>query len=110
MSDPARRPAPWHDPGVPSLRDPQLADRLPSRPDLVLPALATGLRRLSAALQPADLLKFSLDDGEFVLGRHEIAGLAMLFEEWDLDPDTRAVAMARARGYLRTATVAPGSP
>jgi hypothetical protein len=110
MSDRAGRPVSWHDPGVLTLTDPELADRLDTSPDLVLPALAEQVRRVSAALHPADLVTFCLDGGVFVLGRHELAGLAMLFEEWNLDPDTRAVSLARARGYLLTATLLPASP
>ena len=105
MSNRHGGPIRWHDPGVPTCFDAVPANRLETRPDLVLPALAAALRRLAAGLHPADSLAFQLDGREFWLGRHEIAGLALLFEEWDLDPATRGVALARAGACLRTGRV-----
>ena len=95
---------------MPTFTDAEQARLLETRPDLVLPALAVELRRVATMLHPADRMTFRLHDREFILGRHEIAGLAMLVEEWDSDPDTRAVAIARAGGYLRTATLIPATP
>ena len=95
---------------VPTFTDARQAQLLATRPDLVLPVLAADLRRVATALHPTDLVTFRLDNQQFVLGRHEMAGLAMLFEEWDLDPATRATAIARAGGYLRTATLMPTAP
>lgn len=110
VSEPGGRPVPWHDPGVRTLTDPATAARVEDRPDLALPALAAALRSLAAALHPADLVTFQQGSIDFVLGRHELAGLAMLFEEWDLDAETRVVATTRARAWLSTATVVPASP
>ena len=110
ISVPLRRQTSWHHAAVPTFTDARRAHLLDTQPELVLPALAADLRRVASGLHPADLVAFQLEDREFILGRHEIAGLAMLFEEWDLDSDTRAVAIARARGYLRTAALVPAAP
>ena len=91
-----------------NLADPQRVALLDSCPERVLPELADELRRLSGTVRPGDVLMFSLEEAVFTLGRHEIPGLAMLFAEWDLDERTRFTALARARGYLSSATVVTG--
>jgi hypothetical protein len=93
---------------VTDLADPQRIALLDTRPDRILPQLAQELRGLAATVGAGDLLTFRLGEVAFTLGRHEIPGLAMLFAEWDLDEHTRATAVARARGYLATATVVRG--
>jgi hypothetical protein len=62
--------------------------------------LADELWLLRDRMHPADMLTYSCGELEFVVGRHEVPALAMLFTAWDADPEISEAALERARGYL----------
>jgi hypothetical protein len=71
-----------------------------SDPALAMRRLADELWLLHDRMHPAETFSYYCSDLEFIVGRHEVPALAMLFAAWDADPETAATARERARGYL----------
>ncbi len=73
-----------------------------SDPALGMRRLADELWLLRDRMHPAETLTYSCGDLEFVVGRHEVPALAMLFAVWNAGPEVSATALERAHGYLST--------
>lgn len=80
-------------------------DALTADPIQGLAALATEVEAAYRSMGAGDQLTLTSSRGTFVMGKHEVPALALLFRNFGASPEITADALDRAHGYIATATI-----